>query len=81
MIKVRVSVFRKSISDLGNKVAYTGERICVERNNKPLFVAVPIDDAQLLDYLEDKMDLELAKKALKRNDFVPWKKAKKELGL
>jgi prevent-host-death family protein len=81
MVRVRVSDFRKSISDLGNKVAYTGERICVQRNDKPLFVVVPVDDAELLDYLEDKIDLEAIKEALKKKDFVPWEKAKKELGL
>jgi len=81
MIKIPISDFRKSISDLGNRVAYTGEHICVERNDKPLFAAVPVDDAQLLESLEDKIDLEAAKKALKRNKFMSWEKAKKELGL
>ena len=58
-----------------------GERITVTRSGKPLFAVVPYEDAELLEALEDRMDLDLAKKALKRNDTVSWAKAKKELGL
>ena len=53
----------------------------VTRSGKPLFAVVPYEDAELLEALEDRMDLDLAKKALKRNDTVSWAKAKKELGL
>ena len=53
----------------------------VTRSGKPLFAVVPYEDAELLEALEDRMDLDLAKKALKRNDTVSWAKAKKVLGL
>lgn len=81
MTVVKVSEFRSDISDYANKVAYTGERICVERNNKPLFAIVPIDDMELLEHLEDQMDLELAKEALKKGKFIGFDSLKKELGL
>jgi len=81
MTTVQVSQFRDNLSELANKVAYAGERICVHRNGKPLFAIVPVDDVRLLEHLEDRMDLEIAKQALKRNDFVAWKQIKKELNL
>lgn len=81
MTTVSVSNCREQIADLGNKAAYAGQRICVERSHKPFFAIVPIEDLQLLEYLEDKIDLETAKVALKRNDFLPWEQAKQELGL
>ena len=81
MTTVKVSEFRSDISDYANKVAYAGERICVERNNKPLFAVVPIDDMRLLEQLEDQMDLELAKEALKKGKFVSFGSLKRELGL
>jgi len=81
MTTIPVSKFRDDLANVANKVKYTGERICIERNGKPLFAVVTLDDMQLLERLEDQMDLELVKKALKRNDFVPWKRVKKELGL
>ena len=81
MTKIALSKFRENLFDLTNKVAYTGERLCIERKGKPFVALVSLDDAQLLEQLEDKMDLELIKEALQRNDFVSWEKAKKELGL
>ena len=41
---------------------------------------MPYEDAELLEALEDRMDLDLARKALKRSDTVAWAKAKKQLG-
>lgn len=81
MTVVAVSKFRTGLHDLANRVAYAGERIYIERNGKPFVALVSIEDMELLEYLEDKMDLEIAKAALKRNDFVSWEKVKKELGL
>jgi prevent-host-death family protein len=81
MTRVPVSKLRSTLADLSNRVAYTGERICIERNGKPFVALVSFDDMELLERLEDTMDLELAKAAIKRNDFVSWEKAKKQLGL
>ncbi len=81
MTMISVSELRNQLHDIGAKVAYRGERIGVENHRKPYFAIVSIDDLKLLEFLEDKIDLEMAREALKRNDFVPWEKAKKELGL
>ena len=45
---------------------------------------VPIEDVNLLEALEDRIDLEEARLALteaKKKGTVPWEKIKRELGL
>jgi len=81
MTKVTVTEFRSHLRDYGNSVAYNRERIKVDNHNEPMFAVVPIEDLELLEMLEDKVDLELAREALKRSDFVSWEEAKKELGI
>ncbi|MCE5185427.1 MAG: type II toxin-antitoxin system Phd/YefM family antitoxin [Planctomycetaceae bacterium] len=81
MTTVKVSEFRNNLAGLTNKTAYNGERICVERNGKPVFAVVPVSDAQLLEQLEDKMDLEIAAKAVARGQFVSVDDLVKQLGL
>jgi len=81
MITVSASDFRRQLASLGNRVRHRGERILVTRSGKPLLAVVPCEDADLLEALEDRMNLDLARKALKRNDAVGWAKAKRQLGL
>ncbi|HBH81703.1 MAG TPA: prevent-host-death family protein, partial [Nitrospira sp.] len=45
---------------------------------------VPIEDVQLLEEIEDRLDLDEARAALasvKREGTVTWKKIKRDLGL
>ena len=81
MTTIQVSDFRQNLSEMGNKTAYAGERFCVQRNGKPLFAVVPLDDMVLLEHLEDQMDLELAAKALKKGKFINLESLTKELNL
>ena len=81
MTIIQVSELRGSLSETGHKVAYTGERLYVQCNGKPLFAIVPVDDMDLLERLEDQMDLELAAEALKKGEFVGLEDLKKELNL
>lgn len=81
MSTVSASKFRQQMHDLAARVAYQGERIGVENHGKPYFAVVSTEDLRMLEYLEDKIDLEKAREALKRNDFVDWEQAGEELGL
>ena len=81
MKTLEASQLRQSIADALNKVAYAGERITISRHGKPVAVLVPVEDAELLEAIEDRVDVVLAKKALKEKVSIPWAKAKKELGL
>ena len=82
MTRLQVSRFRNTLAEVGNRVSYNGERYGVgQGNNKPLFAVVPIEDAELLERLEDKMDLQLAAKAIKEGKFIDWNELKKELNI
>ncbi len=51
------------------------------RRGKELAAVVPIEDVKLLEELEDRLDFETAREALKEEGTIPWEKVKAELGL
>ncbi len=78
---VTVSELCSNSSQIADRVARHGERLWVLRRGKPMFALVSVEDLELLQRLEDRMDLELIAKAVKRDDFLPWAEVKKRLGL
>jgi prevent-host-death family protein len=80
MTTIPISEAREHLADLGNRVALRGERVVVERRGKNLFALVPMEDVELLERLEDKLDLD-AIRAAKNEPSIPFAKVKKELGL
>jgi len=52
METVSVAEARKSLADLMAKVAYSGERVTVERNGKPMMVWIGVEE---LDRLETEV--------------------------
>ena len=81
MKTIEASQLRQGFSDALNTVAYAGERIAINRHGKRVAVLVPVDDLAMLEALEDRIDVALAKKALKEKGAIPWSRAKKKLGL
>ena len=82
MARYAMAKARKKLTDLVGRVAYGGERITIGRRNKDMAVLVSVDDARLLEELEDIIDVVDARKALaKGGKSIPWVKVKKELGL
>ena len=81
MVYLPTSKVRGNFSDILNRVAYPGERIILRRRGKDLAAVVPMEDFTLLDELEDRVDLDAARKALKEKGTLPWEKLKKQLGL
>ncbi len=80
--KVTTAEARSNFSDLVNRVSYGGERILIDRRGKSVAAIVPLEDLELLERLEDKVDLELALRALAENDGITsWEDAVKELDL
>ncbi len=72
---------RKNLTDIVSRVAYGGERIKICRRNKDLAVVISVEDAELLEYLEDQEDIRAARKALKEpGPDIDWEDIKKELG-
>lgn len=81
MAKVTTVDARQQFSDIVNRTAYGKERIVLTRRGKDVVALVPIEDLTLLEGLEDRLDIEAARKALKEPGSVPWEKVKKDLGL
>lgn len=78
--KVASSTARSQFADIVNRAAYAGERVIVHRRRKPVAAVVPLSDLELLEQLEDRIDLEDARKRL-HEPTVAWSKIKKDLGL
>ena len=72
---------RQDFTALANGVMFNRERVCISKNNKPAFALVPIEDLQILEALEDRIDLNEALKALKEPGSISLKALKKKLGL
>ena len=84
MTRINASEVREDFAEVLNRVAYRGERIVVHRRGKDVVALVPVDDVALLQALEDRIDLEDARKALaeaKTKGTVRWEALKTELGL
>lgn len=80
MASVSTSKVRDGLSDAINRVAYGGERILLERRGKPIAAIVSVEDVELLERLEDKIDVEAAKKALKEPGRISWADYKRQRG-
>ena len=75
---------RQNFSDVINRAAYGKERVILTRRGKPFAAVVPMDDIELLETLEDKVDLEDALEALKEAEekgTITLEDLERELGL
>ena len=81
MTKVAATELRTAISDLLDRVVHHGERVAVERYGKPVAALVSSEDLQLLEAIENRMDLEAARKALREPGRRSWDEVRAELAL
>jgi len=82
MTRMPATEARNRFSDIVNDVAFRRERVILQRHGKDIAAVVPIEDLALLEALEDKIDLDTARKALaEKEPAVAWAKLKRELGL
>ncbi len=72
---------RKHLADVVNAARYNKERVVLTRHNKPVVAIVPIEDYELLEALEDRLDLEDALAVLKdpEREFLDWDNVKTQL--
>ena len=66
MTSVSTVEAREQFSDLINRVAYGKERVILSRRGRDLAGIVPLEDIELLEALEDRLDLHAARAALKK---------------
>ncbi len=71
MCRMSVSEARKNFSEALNKVSFGKDRIMIHRNDKDMAALVPLEDIELLEMIEDKVDQMLIEEAMK--DFDPSK--------
>jgi prevent-host-death family protein len=81
MTEVSTVDVREQLSELVNRVHYGKERVVVTRRGKRLIALVPVEDLELIEAIEDRIDVQAAKKALKEKGSIPWTRVKKQLGL
>ena len=81
MTTLAATELRTRGSEAINRVAYSGDRVVLQRHGKNVAAIVSIEDLELLQALEDRIDLAAARKALKQRGRVPWDKVKADLNL
>ena len=84
MLSMSTGEARDQFSTVINRAAFGKERIVLTRRGKALVAIVPIEDLEILQELEDRLDLEDARAALveaKEKGTIPWEKIKVDLGL
>jgi prevent-host-death family protein len=79
--RVSASVAREKFADIVNRVEYRGERVILHRHNRDVAVVIPIEDLELLQRIEDRMDIKDALKALQEPRGKSSKQLKADLGL
>lgn len=83
-VRSPASKARERFSEMLNRVAYRRDRVLLERHGRAVAALVPVEDLELLEELEDRLDLEDARAALaeaKIEGTRPWEKIKAALGL
>jgi len=82
MTSLSVSKARGQFAELINQAAYRGQRVALKRRGKTVAAIVSAEDLAALEALEDRLDIEVARKALaESNERIPYAKVRKELGL
>ena len=82
MTHLPVSKAREGLAEALNRVAYSGERIVLERRGKRIAAIVSVEDLDLLERLEDDLDVALARERLadaEKRGTVPWEKVRARL--
>ena len=82
MTTVTTAEARKKLAEIVNKVAYGKEPVVLTRRGEEIAALIPMEELELLQLIEDRIDIEDAKKALSETgENIPAEKFWKELGL
>jgi len=84
MTSMPITAARDDLAEIVNRVAYTKERICLTRHGKEVACVVSVEEARLLDLIEERLDIADALEALKElreQGPASWDALKAELGV
>jgi prevent-host-death family protein len=75
---------RENFSELVNRAAFAKERVAIHRHGKPIAFVVSVEDAALLESIEDADDLKAFRAAKKefeesREAAIPWRQVRSKL--
>ena len=81
MTTVSIVDMRKHFAEVINRATYKKERFVLMRHNKPVVAIVPMEDYELLEALEDRIDTDDALAVLRdpAREFLDWDEVKVEL--
>jgi prevent-host-death family protein len=73
---------RAAFAEAVHRVVEGGGRTVIRRHGKGVAAVVPMQDLKTLEALEDRLDLEEARKIMKNpGRLIAWEKIKADLGL
>jgi prevent-host-death family protein len=81
MPRIPATAVREKFSDTLNRVAFRGERIVLERHGKAVAALVSVEDLELLEDLEDRLDIAAVRAARKESGTVPYEEVRRKAGL
>ena len=82
MTTVTTAEARKKLAEIVNKVAYGKELVVLTRRGEKIAALISMEELELLQLIEDRMDIEDAKNALAEpGKNISADKVWKELGL
>jgi len=82
MTKISTAEARNDFADVINRASFGKERFVLTRRGKKLVAIIPVEDLELLEAMEDRLDVEAAKAALADSDErVSYEDLRRELGL
>ncbi len=80
--RLNASQARAGFAEALNRAVYGGERTIIRRHGKDVAAVVSMQDLQTLEALEDRLDLEEARKIMnKPGRLIAWEKIKADLRL
>ena len=84
MTSMPITAARDALAEVVNRVAYSKERVCLTRHGKDVACVVSMEEARLLDLIEERLDVVDALEALKELEEqgpVSWETLKADLGI
>lgn len=80
--RLNSSEARASFAEAVSRARFAGERTIIRRHGKDIAAVVSIEDFKTLEALEDRLDLQEARKIMKRpGRLISWEKIKADLKL